>query len=252
MSHAGAIRSDERIWPDVASSTTAYAKRFRGSVGEFFLNVQESEVLRRIADQKSESVLDVGGGHGQLAMAFAESGLAVTVTGSESRCEERLREAMSTDDFTFVESGLFPLPFEDRSFDAATSFRTMSHLPDWPRLLAELCRVARDVVLIDFAEKSWASRYAGIVLKAKRTVEKDTRSYLTQSLQEVDDAFRANGYRIEHVFRQFAIPMAIHRLLRVGRITSAVENTCRAIGLTQRIGGPLIVTAVPIKHGERA
>lgn len=251
MRHIGAIQSDERVWPDVVTSTANYAKRFRGSVGEFFLNVQKGEVLRQIRDRKSESVLDVGGGHGQLAKALAENGLVVTVTGSESQCEARMRAEMPSGEFTFVRSGLFPLPFEDRSFDAVTSIRTMSHLQDWPMLLAELCRVARGVVLVDFAEKSWTSRYSGIVLTAKRVVETDTRSYITQSVQEVDDVLRSNGFRIEHLYRQFAIPMAVHRLLRVGYITAAVERTFRAVGLTQRIGGPVIVTAVPISHGER-
>jgi len=244
MSRVATRPTAERLWPDAVSSTDTYAKRFAGSVGTYFLKVQKDEVIQRVVDCEAESVLDVGGGHCQLAKAFAKRGIAVTVTGSTSRCEDRLRAELRDDEYSFVKSGLFPLPLEDGSFDVVASFRTMSHLPDWPCMLAELCRVSRSAVIVDFAVKSWASRFSGTLLSAKQIVEPDTRPYLAQSITEVGSAFASNGFQVEHVYRQFAIPMAVHRVLRMQPVSSVAEDLSRFMGITKWIGSPVIVTAV--------
>ena len=51
---------------DVETSSDAYARRFAGGVGRFFLGRQRDAVLALLAPFPRARVLDVGGGHGQL------------------------------------------------------------------------------------------------------------------------------------------------------------------------------------------
>ena len=53
--------------PDVETASDDYAARFAGPVGAWMLQVQERAVLELIAPWPGASVLDVGGGHAQLA-----------------------------------------------------------------------------------------------------------------------------------------------------------------------------------------
>ena len=49
----------------------------------------------------------------------------------------------------------------DRSFDLAVSLRVLMHTPDWRQCVAELCRVARRRVIVDFPARRQRRRVAG-------------------------------------------------------------------------------------------
>ena len=53
--------------PDVETASEDYARRFAGEVGRYFLDVQAEIVLEMLASWPQASVLEVGGGHAQLA-----------------------------------------------------------------------------------------------------------------------------------------------------------------------------------------
>ena len=64
---ADGVRSDALEQPDVETSSDGYAARFAGPAGRYMLGVQEAAVRSMLADlPPGASVLDVGGGHGQL------------------------------------------------------------------------------------------------------------------------------------------------------------------------------------------
>ena len=68
--------------PDIETSSENYARRFSGETGAWFLNVQENATMRMLSQYRGSTVLDVGGGHGQLAGPIAREGYQVTVLGS--------------------------------------------------------------------------------------------------------------------------------------------------------------------------
>ena len=72
------------------TSSDDYARRFSGAVGRYFLEVQTDATLELLRPLAAASVLDVGGGHGQLTGALVEAGLDVTVLGSDPACERRV------------------------------------------------------------------------------------------------------------------------------------------------------------------
>lgn len=135
---------------DVHSSSQEYAARFGGAVGGWMLSVQEAAVLK-LLDQHCTSVLDVGGGHGQIALPLAtKANRAVTVLGSSPVCAELLRRYIDTGSISFKTGNLIELPYEHDSFNLVVSFRLLSHCTAWRTLIAEMCRVSNHAVIVDY------------------------------------------------------------------------------------------------------
>src|SRR5215210_4965036 len=77
---------------DIDTSSEDYARRFSGAVGRWFVETQTRITLSLIgALPVGASVLDVGGGHAQIAPPLIEAGYEVTVVGSDASCSARLQ-----------------------------------------------------------------------------------------------------------------------------------------------------------------
>ena len=131
---------------DIETSSDDYATRFAGATGAWMLEVQERIATALLEKHPARTVLDVGGGHGQLAVPLCRAGYAVTVLGSAERCRRRVAAVVDDGACTFTVGNVIDLPFADRSFDAVLCFRLLTHCTQWPRLVAELCRVTRGPV----------------------------------------------------------------------------------------------------------
>lgn len=232
---------------DVETSSDAYALRFRGAVGAWFLDVQARTTLALLAPFPGARVLDVGGGHGQLAGPLADAGHAVTVYGSDERCRARVDALVAAGRVRFASGDLMHAPFEDRSFDVALSFRLLPHVAAWPALVAELCRLAARAVVVDYPTRRSVNAFAGAFFDAKKNVERDTRPFAVFSDREVADAFAAHGFRVTARRPQFLFPMALHRAHGRGGLGRALEAVPRALRVTQALGSPVILRAE--RHG---
>lgn len=60
---------------DIETASEDYATRFSGAVGEYFLELQLKIVLQFLEQYSATSLLDVGGGHAQLAVPLVEKGV---------------------------------------------------------------------------------------------------------------------------------------------------------------------------------
>src|SRR5205823_2917232 len=138
-------------------------RRFAGEVGKFFLDVQTAKVLELLAPWPGARVLEVGGGHGQLAGPLAERGYSVTVTGSAAVCQERLGRELA-----FEVCDADRLPFPDRAFDVVMAVRLLTHLERWREALAEMCRVARRAVIVDYPDTRSFNRLYGALFAWKK------------------------------------------------------------------------------------
>src|SRR5436305_7732734 len=234
---------------DIETSSEGYARRFAGPVGEYFLAVQAAAVLDLLPPgARVLRILDVGGGHAQLAPPLAARGFAVTVAGSREECRARLDRAVppgmsGTIDFRACD--LLALPFADRSFDAALCFRLLAHEPQWRRLVAELCRVAARAVIVDYSDTRSANALYGPLFAWKKKIEGNTRTFMTFRPGEVAAECARPGFARPRTVRQFFLPMVVHRKLG-GLLSSAVpsraiEAVSRALGLTRALGSPVIL-----------
>jgi SAM-dependent methyltransferase len=228
---------------DVESSSDAYARRFAGPVGEHFLDVQARLVLELLAPYPGASVLDVGGGHAQLAGPLAAGGYGVTVAGSREICRARLDRLLAPGTVAFRACDLATLPFADRSFDVALAFRMLSHVERWRDLLGELARVARRAVVVDYPDLRSFNLFYGALVRWKRASEGDTRTFRCFAPGEVPAELARRGFPEATVRRQFFLPMVVHR--KAGRVgfTRAAEGMSAALGLVRAFGSPVVLRA---------
>lgn len=229
--------------PDIETSSDAYAVRFSGKVGAYFLARQEQLVLGELKGLPGGSLLDVGGGHAQLSGPLADAGWDVTILGSAPSCAARLALDPRNDPVEFVAGDLLGLPFPNQSFDVAVSVRTMAHIEDWPRFIGELCRVARRAVVIDYPELLSLNLLSGLTFGLKHRVEGDTRHFRSFRASEIAREFDRNGFAVMASRRQFFLPMAIHRAAKGAAALRLIERAMSAIGVTDRFGNPGILRA---------
>lgn len=228
---------------DIHSSSEEYAARFGGPVGEWMLAVQEQAVLDAL-DQDCTSVLDVGGGHGQIAVPLSKANRAVTVLGSAHICAERLRDFIESGAISFRAGNLIELPFPDQSFNLVVSFRLMSHCTAWRTLVAEMCRTSNHAVIIDYPTWFSFNFLTPLLFRIKHKLEGNTRTYRIFSWREIRREFKRNGYRVESVTNQFFFPMGIHRTLKRPDLSRRLEAVARALGLTWLLGSPAVAKFV--------
>lgn len=235
----------EREAPDIETSSEGYARRFAGAVGEYFLHVQEKLCLELLRPWAGCRVLDVGGGHAQIAIPLTEAGYKVTVVGSAASCEERLsRLARERSlDIPFFVGDLLNLPLPDRSFDVVLSLRLISHITSWKGLVHELTRVAKEAVLIDYPSLFSFNFAVPLLFKLKKMVERNTRPFLCFTRRQISEAFRENGYEVSATRPEFFIPMALHRALGHPGFTIGSEERCQSVGMTRWLGSPILVLA---------
>lgn len=238
------IGSDQ---PDLDPSTDRYAARFQGPAGEWLLSRQTKALLDLIGDISPEaSVLDVGGGHGQVVSPLLERGHPVTVLATSDTALGRVG-VLSSDRLTTQVGPILPLPFPDQQFDVVTSFRIMAHIGDWQALLAELSRVARKAVIFDFPLPGGANALEPLLFGLKKKIEGDTRRYATMKRADVTDCLKGHGFQYTNHVGQFVLPMVVHRKLKQPKISGALEGALQSIGLASSMGQPVVLRADRIK-----
>jgi len=230
--------------PDIETSSADYASRFSGPAGQYMLDVQKRGIISLFKDGRplaGRTVLDVGGGHGQLASPLAALGCSVTVAGSDERCAERVINGPHGDRIGFVAANLLDMPFRDREFDTVVSVRLISHVTDWQKLIAELCRVADRTVIIDYPTFASLNALSLLTFPLKRAIEKNTRTYTTFSNSAIRNAFAEHGFRATIHYPQFVMPMGLHRALANTTIVRRVEERFRKYGITRLVGNPVLI-----------
>jgi 2-polyprenyl-3-methyl-5-hydroxy-6-metoxy-1,4-benzoquinol methylase len=228
---------------DVETSSEAYARRFSGAVGRWFLAVQAEATLDLMRPFPRARIVDVGGGHGQLAAPLAEAGHDVTVVGSREACRARVQRLVDGGQVRFQAADLLRLPFGARAFDVALAFRLLPHVARWREQVAELCRVASRAVIVDYPTQRSINAVAAPLFGLKKRVEGDTRPFAVFADDEVEAAFAGQGFRVADRRPQFAVPMALHRALHVAALSRGLERAARVAGVTSRLGSPVIVRA---------
>jgi SAM-dependent methyltransferase len=228
---------------DIETSSADYARRFAGSAGRYLLDVQARAVRKIVADLPPGTVLDVGGGHGQLVDTLAALGWRVTVLGSDAECGRNLRELHGKRDCQFVCGDLLHMPFEDAQFDLVVSVRLLSHTDAWQVLMRELCRVARRAVVIDYPSVTGLNALTPLLFGMKKALEGNTRTYTSFSRADIAAALRATPFGVTREIKQFFLPMVLHRAMRAAPPVRWAEGIARGVGLTALFGSPVILRA---------
>lgn len=236
---------------DIETASDDYATRFAGSVGAWFLKVQEAATLDLLKPYPGASVLDVGGGHGQTTAALVRAGYKLTVTGSAPVCATRIQPFIAAGQVRFDVVDNLHLPYPDQSCDIVLSYRLLPHVDQWQRFLTELTRVARTAVIVDFPEINSVNKIAPWLFDMKKKMEGNTRTYLSFTRGQLVDFLAGQGFVYDQHRPEFFFPMVLHRKLKLTPVSAALEGAARAVGLTRALGSPVILKVTRATGGTR-
>lgn len=191
--------------------------------------------------------MDVGGGHGQLAVPLVEHGYQVIVTGSADVCRKKLDRFLPSNSFEYLTCDMLDLPFEDNYFDVVMAFRLLPHVDRWPKLISEMCRVSRNIVIFDYPDTRSFNFLYSMFFHAKKALEKNTRPFRLFKRGELFKVLSKHGFGNPVLKPQFFIPMVMHRLLRSVTMSKSSEFVFRYTGLTHLFGSPVILKATKLR-----
>jgi hypothetical protein len=234
---------------DLETSSEDYARRFAGPVGRWFLEVQARSTMELLRGLPPGSrILDVGGGHAQIAPTLVDAGHTVTIVGSSEACGAHLEARMPGAGYRFEVGDLRALPYPDRSFAAVTCFRLLPHSVDWRHLMGELCRVAQLTVVADYPSTRSVNQFANQFFSFKRKVERNTRPFELFNPHEIHDEFLRHDFEARAERPQFLLPMVLYRMAGSRRLARIAERPGRWLGLTRYFGSPVVVRADRRQH----
>ena len=232
---------------DIFTSSKEYASRFAGPIGAWLLSVQEEAILQALFSNVSDGarMLDLGGAHGQLIEIASRLNLDLSIVASHEDGFKNLRNRLAASNLHEVEyqaitSDLFSVPAEDRYFDVVASVRLISHCEDWKSLIAEMCRLSSNLIVIDYPPKVSNNILYSLFFPIKKKLEGNTRTFTIFSHKEIEGCFNANGFRLQRRIGQFFWPMVIHRKLKSVAISKFIEKIAALFGLVYFFGNPTI------------
>jgi ubiquinone/menaquinone biosynthesis C-methylase UbiE len=148
----------------------------------------ELALLRRHLDlQAGQQVLDVGCGTGWFTRRLAQAGLQMTGLDVDGAMLAVAR-AKTPQGITWLQGDATRLPFADRSFDHVVAMTSLCFVPDWPRAVAEITRVARRgfaLGLLNHHSLLWRDKGQGGGSGAYRGAHWHTRSELAACLRQL-------------------------------------------------------------------
>ena len=226
---------------DVETASDDYAGRFSGPVGAWFLRRQAETTLALLRPYPGAHILDIGGGHAQVAPALLAAGYRLTVAGSSPAAATRLAPEIRAGRVAFVSGDLLDLPFPDRAFDVTLSYRLLPHVTRPAALLAELARLADQALIFDYPEQRSLNAIAPLLFPWKRRLEGNTRPFTLFDGRELAVILRRHGFRQAARRPQFFWPMVLHRKLGSAALGRILEAPASLLGLTRAWGSPVIV-----------
>ncbi|MFM8321496.1 MAG: methyltransferase domain-containing protein [Chloroflexota bacterium] len=137
-----------------------YQARFWEQGGRAYEDRAEAIALGRLLPPSGARLLELGAGAGRNTPRYAGFKQVVLLDYSRTQLQlarERLgaSEAGTDSRYVYVAANIYNLPFVDGLFDAATMIRTLHHMADAPRALAQVRGALRSgaIFILEYANK---------------------------------------------------------------------------------------------------
>jgi len=233
------------VYADRATAESFDRRRFGGPIGELVAATQAHVLADFVGRVQGRAILDAGTGTGRAALLLAAGGARVTgVDASEEMLKiARGRAADQGATVRFLAGDVHRLEFPDRSFDVAVALRVLMHSPKWQLCIAELCRVADQLVILDFPSRYSTALVQSVARRLLYAFGVNTEPYQVFSEADVEKALERCGFRVRSVHRQFVLPIALHKAFGSRRFTTASEGFLDRLGLLKRLGSPVTLVA---------
>ena len=233
------------FYADAANARRFDDRRFGGPIGGYVAESQAATLADFIGRVQHRRILDVGTGTGRAALFFAHGGADVTgVDASEEMLniarERAAREGVAV---RFQTGDAHALSVPNRSCDVAVCLRVLMHTPEWRRVVSELCRVADQIVIVDYPSSHSAALVESLGRRVLSILGLSKEPYRTLSDRAIDEAFAGSGFRVRARHRQFLLPIAFHRLVGSRAFTLWCEGLFDRVGLRARFGSPVTLVA---------
>lgn len=219
--------------------------RFSGPIGRYLLETQEQFLIDALSPANGTRILDVGAGTGRAAIGLAAAG--ASLVGVDASIDMlRVAARRTADAHLSVAYGVadaHQLPLADHSVDAAISLRVLMHTINWPTCVAELCRVARWRVVVDFPALGSFAAIESALRRVTYALGGRTEPYRVISERAVVDAFARHGWRVVMIRRQFVLPIVVHKTIGRLKVTQAIERALASVGLLRLVGSPVTMVA---------
>ena len=233
------------VYADPATARTFDDKRFGGPIGDLVAGAQ-AEILRNAVNPiPGRRILDVGTGTGRAALLLAREGARVTAVDAseEMLTVARTRAAEQGIEIAFARGDAHDLDFPDRAFDVVVSLRVLMHTPKWRICLAELCRVADRLVVLDYPSARSLAAVQSMGRRILYAAGMRTEPYRVFADREIANALAAAGFQVRSVHKQFVLPVALHKTIGSRQFTLKSEAFLERAGLLPRIGSPVTIVA---------
>jgi len=245
---------DHYSYAHYAKSSTARTfdeRRFGGPIGNLIASSQAKTLSDFVGRIQHRRILDVGTGTGRAALLFARGGARVTAVDASEQMLAVARhraESEGLHSVKFQVGDVHALDFQDRSFDVVCCLRVLMHTPRWQLALSELCRVADQLVIIDYPSTTSVALLESLGRRVAHGIGMRTEAYRTFTHGTIVEALERNGFRPRSVHHQFVLPIAFHKLIRSRRFTIRTEDLLDRLGLLKRFGSPVSLVAERCAH----
>jgi SAM-dependent methyltransferase len=233
------------VYADRQVAQTFEERRFGGPIGDLIARTQAQVLTNMIGRIRHRRILDVGTGAGRAALFLARGGARVTGVDASDEMLAVARGKAADEGLAveFARGDAHALQFGDRSFDVVVCLRVLMHTPDWQGSLAELCRVADQLVVFDYPSAASVAAVQSAARRAMHAAGVHTEAYRVFTAGSIARALDRSGFRVRSVHRQFVLPIQLHKAIGSRRFTERLEGLLDRAGLLRLFGSPVTVCA---------
>ncbi len=132
-----------------------YQTSFWEKGGREYEDRAEAIALRRLLPRSGHLMLELGAGAGRNTPRYHGFERVVLLDYSRTQLEQARQRLGGSDRYIYVAADIYRLPFVDGLFDSATMIRTLHHMADAPRALAQVRAVLQPgaTFILEFANK---------------------------------------------------------------------------------------------------
>ena len=132
-----------------------YQTSFWDQGGRDYEDRTEAIALKRLLPQSGHLMLELGAGAGRNTLRYVGFERVVLLDYSTTQLQQAQARLGKSDRYIFVAADVYRLPFVDGLFDSATMIRTLHHMADAPKALAQVRNVLQpgSVFILEFASK---------------------------------------------------------------------------------------------------
>lgn len=132
-----------------------YQQSFWEQGGRAYEDAAEAIALRHLLPSGGDLLLELGAGAGRNTPRYQNFKRVVLLDYSRTQLEQARDQLGDAERYIFVAADVYRLPFVDRLFDAGTMIRTLHHMSEPVKALAQVQRVMAPeaVFILEFANK---------------------------------------------------------------------------------------------------